>query len=336
LCAGLSLAGAEVVPFEWDKPLRIMGTILSGAIAAGTIPTEKAEHFRLFTSWLAAADVIGVALDQEVDAMIVVNGTLFPASRALLLRKLGIPVACFGTEAPYFLKMEQEIAPFYTHWFTNERKCVGMFGDVPQFYLPHAYNPMLHTPGAVDSGKATDVVFIGGGYPERKALLEGVDWAGIDHATFGTLWHLNLSAELGANDIARSSRYSENVVPNSETTAWHRSARISLNIHRKMMQVETGREIAKGSAESVGPRAYEIPAVGGFMLCDDDRPEVRDIYGDSAATFAAWNSASLEKELRWWLSHDSYREEWAYAQHEAVRPHSWTNRATYILECMTA
>ncbi len=334
ICAGLETIGVEVVPFQWDKPLRIMSTLISAGIQLGDIAPDRAEHMRSFTSWLAAADAFTLAWDQEVEAIIVVNGILFPPSRAQMLAKLGIPVACFGTEAPYFLEVEQQIAQAYTHWFTNERRCVGMFGDGPQFYLPHAYNPKLHQPGTADPAFASDVVFIGGGYPERKQLLEGVDWAGVNLQTLGTLWHLDLEAEQGATDIGRASRYSDGAIPNADTSAWHRNSKIALNLHRKMMHVENGTEIPAGSAESLGPRAYEIPAVGGFMLCDDERPELQEVYRDSAATFKAWDSASLEKEVRWWLSHDTYREEWAAAQHEMVKPHHWGNRAKYVLECM--
>jgi len=289
LCAGLNtIEDIEVVPFQWERPLKIFGTLISSAIELGNIAPDKAEQLRSFTSWIGSADAIGVALDQEVDAVIVINGILFPPSRALLLQKLGIPVACFGTEAPYFLKTEQDIAPCYTHWFTNEMNCVGMFGDTKQYYLRHAYNPATHTRGPVNLDMTADVVFIGGGYPERKALLGGADWTGIDLQTRGTLWHLNLDVEQGATDIGRSTRYSEGAIPNEETSAWHRSAKIALNMNRRMTHVETGGRIVSGTAQSLGPRAFEIPAVGGFMLSDDERAhELRAVYGDSVATVVA-------------------------------------------------
>ena len=334
LCAGLELCGVEVIAFPWDKPMRIMGNLIGTAIEHGAYTPAQAEPLRSFTSWLAAADVIGMALDQAVDAVIVVNGILFPPSRAKLLQKLRVPVACFGTEAPYFLKVEQEISAAYTHWFTNERRCVGQFA-APSFYLPHAYNPAKHHPGAIDLDMRADAVFVGGGYPERKALLAGVG-RDLDIQTRGTLWHLDLEAEKGATDIGRASRYSDGAIPNEETTAWHRSAKIALNLHRKMMHVENGSEIPAGSAESLGPRAYEIPAVGGFMLCDDERPELREVYGEAAATFRAWDSADLDKQIRYWLKNDDRRERVRAEQAAAVAPHHWGNRARFVLDTMFA
>jgi hypothetical protein len=134
--------------------------------------------------------------------------------------------------------------------------------------------PQITQPAPADPAFAADVVFIGGGYPERKQLLQGVDWEGVNLQTHGTLWHLDLEAEKGATDIGRASRYSDGAIPNADTSAWHRNSKVALNLHRKMMHVENGTEIAPGSAISLGPRAYEIPAVGGFMLCDDERPEL--------------------------------------------------------------
>lgn len=324
MCAGLRMIGVDVVPFRWDRPLRLMSTMTGAAVGTGFVPEEKAPRLQEYGVWLASANAVELALDQEVDAVIVVNGLLFPPSRARLLAKLGIPVACYGTEAPYFLDTEREIAPFYTHWFTNERTCVGQFPNGA--YLPHAYNPEVHTPGAADPAKVVDAVFIGGGYPERQRLLDG---QGV--TTRGTLWHLDLALERGKSDMDRGNRYSEGAIPNTETSAWHRSARIALNLHRTMTYVETGGDVAPGS-QSLGPRAYEIPAVGGFMLCDDERPEIFDVLGDTAATFRAWDRADLRRQLDYWLAHPDARERQQAAQADAIRPHHWGDRARRLLE----
>ena len=323
LCEGLRLNGIDVVRFQWGKTLELLGGIVNAAIKGGGVPPENGARAMEWASFVASADLVTVALDADVDAVIVVNGLLVPPSRIGALRRFDNPIACIGTEAPYFLKAEQEIAPFYTHWFTNERLCVGAFPN--GHYLPHAYNPATHQPGPKDADKQVDAVFIGGGYPERQALL-----AGQGVTTRGTLWHLD--NERGADDHERRQRYAEGAIPNTETTAWHRSAKVSLNLHRKMAYLERGDEIAPGSAESLGPRAYEIPAVGGFELIDDERPEVRDVFGDSAATFRAWDRASLRRALDYWRTHDDARERQQRAQAQAIAPHHWGNRAKTVLE----
>lgn len=333
VCAGLAMQGVEVVPFEWGRMLRPLTAAVLGGVAGGTVKEEDAERLHQFMCWLAGADALAVAADREVDAALVINGLLFPPSRAGLMKKIGMAVACYGTEAPYFERTERQLAPFYTHWFTQERTTVARYADldVPVTYLPMAYNPAIHQPGPVDPDKRCDMTFIGGGYPERRAVLAGVDWTGIDRTIHGTLWGLDMEAERGKIDFARGQRYTEGAIPNEMTAAWHRSAKVALNLHRKMGYIELGNQVASG-AESLGPRAYEIPAVGGFMLSDDERPELRDIYGDAAATFKAWDSADLERRLRYWLTHDDARERTRQAQHAAVQPHHWGNRAKTILE----
>ena len=331
LLAGFQAVGVDVVTFQWDYIIQRLGTLVMGGVASGLIPKDKEEQYQAFCSYLAANDVTNVAIDNEVDAVFVVNGTLFPSSRLKPLKKLGIVTACYGTEAPYFEETERQIAPLYDYWFTQERSALPLFRRLTDaHYLPMAYNPDVHQPGPIDPDYAADVVFIGGGYPERQALLNGVDWTGINHQRRGTLWQLDFAAERGASGLGRAVRYAEGAIPNHETAAWHRSSKIALNIHRQMTHVETNVTIPPGLAESLGPRAYEIPAVGGCMLCDDDRPEVRDVYGDSAATFRAWDSADLERQIRYWLTHDDARESLARAQHQAVQPHTWAARAATV------
>lgn len=350
LLTGLTAAGADVVTFRWDQIMQRLGAFVAGAAAAGVVRPDQQERAHDFMAWLAAADALSLAVEYEVDAVLVITGTLFPPSRLKPLRKLGIPVACYGTEAPYFEETERAMAPFYTHWFTQERTSVPVYASaVPggrAFYLPMAYNPATHAPAPPDPAYACDVSFVGGGYRERRAMFPGLAWAGvnahgrwmpdIDLQVRGTLWHLDLDAEQGATGGSRGSRYAEGSIDNEETVRWHRSAAIALNMHRRMTLVESTAVIPAGLAESLGPRPYEIPAVGGFLLSDDERPELRDVFGDSAATFRAWDSADLERQIRYWLAHPDERERRRAAQQEAVRPHTWEARARVILDTLCA
>lgn len=336
VCAGLRANGVTVEPFDWQRILRTFTGLVLSAAAGGHVPPDKLEALHQFCAHIACADVTNMAITSEVDLVIVVNGLLFPPSRVAPLRRIGLPVVCIGTESPYFDDAEQQIAPYYSHWFTNERTAVDRFRrhGATASYLPMAWNPEVHTPADPDPGKAVDMVFVGGGFPERRAVLGGVDWTGISRAVLGTLWTLDLEAEQGAVDFLRGARWSEGAILNSETRLWHRSAAVALNLHRRMTYVERNTPLPAGSAESLGPRAYEIPAVGGFMLIDDERPEARDVFGDSLATFRAWDSADLERHLRYWLAHPDERERTARAQYEAVQSHSWAHRARALLEAV--
>lgn len=360
MCVGLEMNEVEVIRFDWGQMLRPLTALVLGAVRGGAIKDSDAERAHQFLCWLAGADALAVAAQHEVEAVLVINGLLFPPSRAGLFKQLGVPIGCYGTEAPYFEPAERDLAPFYTHWFTQERTAVARFAEVvPTTYLPMAYNPRLHQPGPADPDKQCDVVFVGGGFPERKALLlgeethdhwtrlrhllhrpqpraGGVDWTGIDRAIHGTLWGLNLNEERGKFDFGRGQRYTEGAIPNDMTTAWHRSARIALNMHRRMTYIEHNTPLPPGAAESLGPRSYEIPASGGFLLSDDERPEIAEVFGDAAATFRAWDASDLERQIRYWLAHPDERERVRQAQLEAVRPHHWGSRARVLLEHLIA
>lgn len=337
ICAGLRANDVAVSTFDWRRIVEIFTGFVVGAASGGVLPEEKLEQAHAFCSWVASADATNMALVDDVDIVVVVNGLHFPPSRIAPLRLLGIPVVCIGTESPYFDATELQVAPFYTHWFTNERASLERFKAVADggraFYLPMAWNPERHRKADPDPAFTSDVAFVGGGFPERKQLLDGVNWTGIRKVILGTLWHLDAAKEIGSRDFLRGNRYTDGAIPNEETTRWHQNATIALNLHRRMTTVESGAPLAAGVVtESLGPRAYEIPAVGGFMLCDDERAELFDVYGDSAATFRAWDSTSLERAIRYWLTHPDDRERTQAAQFQAVQSHSWTQRAKTLLE----
>lgn len=320
--AGLEAHDVEVIEYRLDQHLQLMSGLVECAI----------EHERLSTPvnpWiLAASEAIGMAVHYEPDAVLVISGGNFHIARAAVLRELGaqrrksMPAAIYCTESPYF-DSEHRFAAAYDVVFTNERQSVPQFVHNERVvYLPHAYNPRVHQPGPAEPEKQCDVFFVGTGFPERRALFAGVDWSGISFVTRGFLWRDDEVAD-AINPIG--------VTPNEEAAQWYRSAAICLNHHRTTMAYGSGAHIAPASAASLGPRAYEIAACGGFQLCDDSRAELYDVFGDAVPMYRAGDSADLERQIRSWLAHPGRREEHARAQHEAVKPHTWAARAETIL-----
>lgn len=269
---------------------------------------------------LAASRIITQAAWFQPDAVIAVTGLKLHPSVPLTLRRLGIPTALLCTESPYS-EEERQIAPMYDTVFTNERVAVPLFTHTNVHYLPHAYNPAVHHAGSIDPAKQVDAVFIGTSFPERRDLFLGLDGVQL----LGAAWHLPLEKQMDDADNPW-----EGITPNHEAAAWYRAARVSLNHHRTSMGWNDGRHISQ--AESLGPRAYEIPACGGFMLCDDSRPELFDVFGDGVAAYRAGDRADLERQLDYWLAHPDRREESARMQHAAVQPHSWHARAAQVAE----
>jgi spore maturation protein CgeB len=261
---------------------------------------------------MASAHITQAILDCWPDAVISVSGHNYHLDDADILRKIGIKTAVILTESPYFGELEAEMARHYDVAFTNERRCTDRLGA---HYLPHAYNPAVHTPNG-DKGYAADAVFIGSMFDERRALFNAADWSGVDF-----IWR--------GHDM---SEQATGVIANEDAAALYRASKISLNHHRTTTSHGSGQHIRPEEAESLGPRAYEIPACGGFMLCDDSRAELWDVFGEWAATYRAGDADDLSRQVRYWLSHPDRRDETARAMREAVQPHSWTARARQVLE----
>lgn len=321
---GLRANGVQVHEYPLRRTLETAELLVGAAKSLQALGADEDAYPSLYD--IAAAGVPGVAMSLQVDAVIVVTGSNLPFAVPLALRRGGYPTALLCTESPYLThKRERHDAAVYDLVFTNDRAAIPLFDRGPAgrvHYLPHAYHPQRHTP---DGPKADpcDVYFVGTRFPERDALLSGVDWSGIafrDHS---------IRYDKGADEIALAKQ----IQPNQQVAAQYRAAAISLNHHRTAVDF-TGEAYA-GPVHSIGPRAYEIPACGGFQLCDDARPELDEVFGGTVPTYRAGDSADLERKIRHYLSLPGTREQLARAQREAVAPHSWDVRARQVLEVLT-
>jgi spore maturation protein CgeB len=103
-----------------------------------------------------------------------------------------------------------------------------------------------------------------------------------------------------------------------------------LNHHRTFVGVD-GVEIhiAPGTAWSIGPRAFEIAACGAFQLCDDTRPELAEVFGDTVATYSS--AEDLRNQIGYYLAHDDEREEMAWRSYCRVQGCTFEARAREIV-----
>lgn len=317
---GLEANGVAVYEGRIDTILGWYDTAIYAGLEA-KVWTEAIRDNSFFNRQrLASAHITQHILDIRPDLVLCVSGHNYHVRDVEIVKRAGIPIACLLTEAPYFLDLELILAGIYDAVFTNERRCLDAFRQVNRrsFYLPHAYHPARHTPSGVRA-ESYDVFFVGSWFEERMALFSGVNWDGINIAWRG-------------HDLTAEPR---EIMPNETAAAHYRSAKISLNIHRTTTSVGNARHIAIGQAESLNPRAYEIPACGGLQLMDDGRAEARDVFGEALLTYRAGDSADLERMVRAILADPDKYETIRRAQHEAVAPHSWINRARRILEVVT-
>lgn len=313
LVAGLKAQpGVNVHEERIDSILNWYDHAVAAGIGAGVFSPDIANNTVFNRQRHASAHITQNILDIWPDIVISVSGHNYHLADADILRKVGIKTAVILTESPYFGELEEEVARHYDVAFTNERQSAARLNAI---YLPHAYNPEVHTPEG-EKAYPTDAIFIGSMFDERRDLFNAVDWGEINF-----LWR--------GHDMSETPK---DVVPNAETAAYYRSTKIGINHHRTTTSHGSGEHIRPEEAASLGPRAYEIPACGCFQIMDDSRTEAREVFGESLVTYKAGDADDLERQCRKWLRQDAMRLEWAYAQREAVLPHSWTVRARHVLE----
>jgi spore maturation protein CgeB len=264
---------------------------------------------------LASGHLITNAVEFQPDVILIVHGLLLHPSTFDLLNKLGIPKAIILTECPYIdaTQMRMLKAAQFDQIFVNDRISVEAI-DGQVTYLPHSYSRLRHRPGRVDPDYATDVYFHGTWFDERAEMFGELERRnGHDIHIVGVGWEDGIgNAQVGS--------------PNSELIKHYQSAKIALNHHRTTTIIGSNEQI---QGESLGPRAYEIAACGAFQLCDDTRPELKEVFGDSVAIYH--DPDDLCSKVNYYLSHEQERWEMAQEALKRVAPCSFINRAEQIL-----
>jgi len=276
--------------------------------------------------WQAAASkqLIIQAVHDQPDIVLMVSGMQYHPIAFRLLYKLKIPIALILTESPYMDPRQVIMLDKggVSLAFANDKASIGsLSGFCPVVYLPHSYDPEVHRNGQADEDFETDVYFCGTLFPDRLEQFGGL----ISNRS-------SLQTEFDAYIIGPTNhRGGVELIENSENAEWYRGTKVALNHHRRWMgDLKTDEGTLKsGAAYSLNPRAFEIAACGAFQLCDDQRPELKEVFGDSVATYS--NKADMLDKIRYYLAHAIEREQMAAMAHERVKDCAFVNRAQDIL-----
>lgn len=321
IAAGLRAEGHEVVDYQLANRLMAYDAWLRAMCPPGQQPDP--EEIALYGS----EGLVYRAVSTNSPWVLAVNGCGLHPNAVAACRNVGIRIAVWFTEAPYESTEERELylARLCDLALVNERTAVPMFQTVLDklpwparaVYLPHAYDPARHRPdGPVcDESERADVLFIGTGFPERRRLLESVDWTGID-LRLGGLWPGLVEPYYLAD------RLTWECMANADTLRLYRGAKIVLNPHRY-----------HATAESANPRTFEAAAVGAFQITDY-RQEVADLFGDSVPTYDPGVPWQLEALVRRYLADDGERARLAAAAQRRVQGQTFEARARTIVETM--
>jgi hypothetical protein len=194
-------------------------------------------------------------------------------------------------------------------------------------YVPHAYDPYVHTPGRATKKYKCDFGFVGTGYKSRLDFLARVDWRDID-IKLGGMWQ---SAENTCMEQFLIHPPKE-CLENTETVKLYRSTKISANLYRARTGSEesSGDErLAKGYA--IGPREVELAATRTFFL-REPRPE-----GDELFPFlpSFTEPGEFDELLHYYLKHDREREDAARRAQEAIQDRTFDAHARQLMQLLT-
>jgi spore maturation protein CgeB len=182
----------------------------------------------------------------------------------------------------------------------------------------------------------SDILFLGAMYPNRQELLEAI-------VPLVKKYKLNFKICGHVQYMPKKSPLWEFVfdartIPHKETVKYYNGANAVLNILRdinwnpRTKNKKNPFNKDKFGAESLNPRAYEVPLCQAFMLLEDTRPEAREIFTDKEVGFFS-DKDSLIKQLHYFLigPGKNRREEMAFQAYENIAAHhTYVNRLLYI------
>jgi spore maturation protein CgeB len=190
------------------------------------------------------------------------------------------------------------------------------------WYLGHSYDPQRHKPGRGRKEFASDFGWVGTGFPSRVHFLEKVDFDGID-VCLGGNWQFIEDSPV--NRWVRNP-HDRKWMLNNETVAVYRSAKMGANFYRT--ENTSGIEIGV----AMGPREVEMAACG-LPFLRDPRPEGDELF-PFLPTFT--DPGDFGDKLRWWLAHDSQRDEAARLARAAIQGHTFKATAARLLRLLEA
>lgn len=271
---------------------------------------------------LAANGLYAALFKLKPDVLFVTSAFFYPAEMFSIARSYGIRVVLVHTESPYEDNRQIQLAGLVDINLVNDAISVDKFREINahSYYLPHSYRPSLHTPGEVDPILASDLAFVGTGYKSRVEFLEAMDLSGLDVFLAGN-WKLAEESSI----FQYLAHEPEECLDNEQTVAVYRSARVGLNLYRREAEAA---HLAAGWA--CGPREIEMAACGLFFL--------RDARKESDALFPMLPTvdgpADATEKLRWWLVHDSARQDAALKAREAIADRTFDNRAAELMRLL--
>ncbi len=244
-----------------------------------------------------------------------------------------------STEDPHSFDPNKNRLEKIDYYFTNERSIASSNRFKNVYYCPTA--GCAQECGKIpvkmlDEMYHSDILFLGALYPNRRKLLEAI-------IPFVKKNKLSLKICGHVQYLPKSSPLWEYVhdartIPHDETVKYYNGTKIALNMLRDITwnpRTKSGKNplnSGRFKAESLNPRAYEVPLCQSFMLLEDNRPEAREVFSEKDVGFFS-DEQELIKKLQYFLigKGKDKREEMIFSAYKKVSlNHTYLHRFLYI------
>lgn len=321
--AALNIRGTGVDDIRFERLIAASGNYVSAnaesfkAAKDGVTLTEWGVHIAI---QFMLARMLEIA--NRVDLFLVVCGNLITPQTYRALNNLPTPRVILLTESPYEDEAQKMMTSQYDFAFTNDKFSVDTLSEAaPTVYLRHAFDPQVYHPLPNRDEKKWDVCFVGTPFKNRDIAVESINKRD------------DISAYIFKDVIERvdGELKTMTICPPSSTMKLYNESKVCLNVHRTEKYYGTDQHI-EVPAYSIGPRAFAIAGSAGFQLCDNSRPELKDIFGDTVATFD--NPEDVGELVRYWCdpARDDQREEMARASYYiAMEHHTYEDRVEELI-----
>ena len=277
-------------------------------------------------------DVAAMAIEQQSDLVLVLNGVVLPADKVELLRKRGYKTAVWFTDDPYYTDWTLTIAERYDYVFTLELGCVSFYqnaGCRNVYYLPFAVNTNVFQPMQVASTYQSDICLIGTAFWNRIELIDRLTPILLDYKVIIAGWWWDRLDNY--SKLSDSIKLGEWMTP-EETACYYNGAKIVINLHRSIhddtINVNTTKKIP---ALSVNPRTFEIAGCGAFQL-SDFRQETAQLYALGTEIASCTTHDELVHKITYYLRNEEERQAIALSGLARTRrDHTYQKRLSTML-----
>ncbi len=273
------------------------------------------------------------------------------------IRDMGISTMNWYCNASYQFHLVEQIAPVYDYCLVPEKFRIEDYRRVGAnpIYCQEAANPNIYKP--YDVPVEYDVTFVGTKYGDRPDYIGYLHDQGIDVRVWGSNWRPDL--QYLRRDRPYSLRAAAHIAHRLMTIdgwqaltrrLWRQEVEIPLEIagpplsDEELIKMYSRSKISLGFSrvgekheteipiQQIRLRDFEAPMSGAFYMVEY-MEELEEFFNIDKEIVCYYDKADLADKIKYYLSHDSEREEIRQAGYQrAKNDHSWQKRFTDVFK----